>query len=196
MKKQGRVHAKWDEKKWFESLDPKELIDILPVIKAPGGGARVYIPIYPSQEILADKMKESRPDLFKRRLDAYRSLLYAGAQIWEHVLKGTGNGKLGKSYEFHLACEEILAPSRYLDIIRSKIKELAESYGNGNLSQNVLSQKMGQLMEKVDKSYHQQFMDMWDDEFEDNDTIAKMKARLRKREERNRRRNIKIVGGE
>jgi hypothetical protein len=196
MKKQGRDHAKWDEKKWFENLDPKELIDILPVIKAPGGGARVYIPIYPSQEILADKMKESRPDLFKRRLDAYRSLLYAGAQIWEHVLKGTGGGRMGKKYDFHLACEEILAPTRYLDIIKSKVKELVESFGKGYLSRTVLDEKFGQLRDKIDPEYHENFFEIWEDEFDDNEEIRKMKDRLRKREERKRRRNIKIVGDE
>ena len=139
--------ASWEEKiiaekrKWIDKLDGKELIDNLPVIKNPGSGQRVQMPIYPSQEILADKLKEARPDLFKRRLDVYRSLLYLGGQIWEHVFKTTNKLKLGEIYEFHLACEDVLSPSHDLDIIRSKIRELAESYGKGNLSHAVL---MGQ----------------------------------------------------
>jgi hypothetical protein len=185
--------ASWEEKiiaekrKWIDKLDGKELIDNLPVIKNPGSGQRVQMPIYPSQEILADKLKEARPDLFKRRLDVYRSLLYLGGQIWEHVFKTTNKLKLGEIYEFHLACEDVLSPSHDLDIIRSKIRELAESYGKGNLSHAVLMGQRDNLKNKLNVKFHEKYLEMWEDEFENNEEIAKMNERLRKREYRKRK---------
>jgi hypothetical protein len=185
--------ASWEEKviaekrKWIEKLDPKELIDCLPVIKSPGGGQRVQLPIYPSQEILADKLKEARPDLFKRRLDVYRSLLYLGGQIWEHVFKATNKLKLGEIYEFHLACEDVLSPSHDLDIIRSKVRELAESYGKGHLSHAVLMGQRDKLKAKLNPKFHEKYLEIWEDEFENNEEIVKMNERLRKREYRKRK---------
>jgi hypothetical protein len=193
MKLKGREHANWtkemiaEKRKWIDKLDPKEIIDCLPVIKSPGGGQRVQMPIYPSQEILADKLKEARPDLFKRRLDVYRSFLYLGGQIWEHVLKGANNLHLGAKYEFHLACEEVLSPSRDLDLIHSKVRELAESYGKGHLSHSVLMGQRDILMEKLDPKFHEKYLEIWEEEFENNEEIAKMKERLRKREYRKRK---------
>ena len=145
------------------------------------------MPIYPSQEILADKLKEARPDLFKRRLDVYRSLLYLGGQVWEHVFKSTNNLHLGARYEFHLACEEVLSPSRDLDLIRSKVRELAESYGKGHLSHALLMGQRDILKGKLDHKFHEKYLDIWEDEFENNEEIAKMKERMRKRDYRKRK---------
>jgi hypothetical protein len=190
VKIKGSEHAIWTEeiiaekRKWIEKLDPKELIDCLPVIKNAGGGQRVQMPIYPSQEILADKLKEARPDLFKRRLDVYRSLLYLGGQIWEHVFKSTNRLHLGARYDFHLACEEVLSPSRDLDLIRSKVRELAESYGKGHLSHQFLMGQRDILKRKLDPKFHEKYLEIWEDEFENNEEIAKMKDRIRKRDQR------------
>jgi hypothetical protein len=193
MKAKGREYANWSKevieskKKWLEKLDPLELIDCLPVIKSPGGGQRIQMPVYPSQEILADRLKESRPDLFKRRLDVYRSLLYLGGQVWEHVFNTTNHLRLGARYEFHLACEEVLSPSRDLDLIRSKVRELAESYGKGHLSHALLMGQRDILKDKLDPKFREKYLEIWEDEFENNDEIAKMKERIRKREYRKRK---------
>jgi len=193
MRVKGNEHAIWTEeiiaekKKWIQKLDPKELIDCLPVIKSQSGGQRVQLPIYPSQEILADKLKEARPDLFKRRLDVYRSFLYLGGQIWEHIFSSTNHLKLGARYDFHMACEEVLSPSRDLDLIRSKIRELAESYGKGHLSHPFLMGQRDILKSKLDVKFHEKYLEIWEDEFENNEEIARMKERLRKRDYRKRK---------
>jgi len=193
MRIKGNEHAIWTEeiiaekRKWIQKLDAKELIDCLPVIKSQGGGQRTQMPIYPSQEILADKLKEERPDLFKRRLDVYRSFLYLGGQIWEHVFKTSNRLKLGARYEFHLACEEVLSPSRDLDLIRLKIRELAESYGKGHLSHDILMGQRDILKSKLEAKFHEKYLEIWEDEFENNEEISKMKERLRKRDYRKRK---------
>jgi hypothetical protein len=49
---------------------------------------------------------------------------------------------------------------------------------------------MGQrdiLKSKLDVKFHEKYLEIWEDEFENNEEIARMKERLRKRDYRKRK---------
>lgn len=197
MKVKGRKVALYDEgnpgePKWFEVIDPETTIDKLPVVHSEKGCKRIAVPVFQSTELLAAKLHEARPDLYRVQLDAYRSMMEIGKQVLSYCYSKTNRMKLGKAYKFHIECEKILAPAKFLEIIQSQVEKLAEMYGKELLSRDVTTLQRDKLRAEIPPEFQEKFDQIWENQFENNEEIAKMKNRLRQREWRKRNKAVEF----
>jgi len=183
---------------WYDGLDSKEIVDLLPIMsKVKGSMERVQIPIHQSTVVIATQLRERYPQKFRINLDVYKSMLYAGRQLFDYVLmKGKSKIKDSRSYKLAMIMEE-LDTTLYDEIfVEELLKRLLEGYLSGG--QGIYSrEKILAKIELIKPLLPQELIDRCDifvDEELDNESVKRrVEDRLRKRKYRESKKNLRVV---
>jgi hypothetical protein len=189
-----------DERKaqWFTTLIPEEISDILPIMThAKGAKLRISIPVFDSTELIATKLREKYPNKFRINLDVYRSLVHAGGQLFDFVfLQGEDGVKKSKAYQMEKIMEEVKGEIYTMSTLEDTLQTLLEghlSHGKGPFS----GQKIRGTIEKLKPLLSEEMRDRCDifleEELDSPENIKRVKERIRKREYRDRMKNIHLV---
>jgi hypothetical protein len=198
----GHTKVKETEKQhWFLTLDPATIQDLLPVFNTQdrkGQGVRTQLYIHPSTEVIATMIRERCPQLkFKINLDVYRSMLYAGRQLFEYVFlrhpELTKKSKRYKLFQVMNAAETELYDMKWLESFLDTLMEGHLSQGTGEFSRDKICGTIDSLKLLLSPELQARCDNFIDEELDSESVRVKVKERLRKREYRERMKNIKLV---
>ncbi len=185
---------------WFSSINAKYVIDILPVMTySKGQTVRLQIPVHESTEIIAIKIREKYPEKFRINLDVYKSMLYAGRQLFDHVfLQNADDAKKSKNYQMAKLLDSVEAITFDAGCLEKFLEKLLEGYvktGQGAFSRDNILAKIEEMKQFLSENLKARCDNFIDEEIDSEAVKLKMKERLRKREYRDRKRNIHLVDG-
>ena len=187
-----------NEAPWHSGLKVKKIIDKMPIMTHSAGATeRVQLPVHPSTEILVTMIREKHPELFKINLDVHRSMHYAGRQLFERVfLDNADKAQAGRLYELSQLMDEVDQVSydaSWLDTFLAKTMEKYMTHGEGQYSRENIVKKIEDIKRLLPIELHPRCDNFIDDELDSQQTQARIKERLRKREYREKRKKIKMV---
>lgn len=201
MKETGKDHFKVglpEKTCWTDNLNPKDLVDHLPIMNAQSQGPRVSVPIHNSTEVIADMIREQHPELkFKRNLDVYKSFLYAGRQVFERAyLKDKAQSKLNKKYKMAKIMESAELSIHDAKWLEGALEILLEGYlsrGQGQFERDKIIVTIEELKPLLSEELQGRCDNFIDEDLDAPDVQRRAKDRLRQRECRKRKENIRIV---
>jgi hypothetical protein len=184
---------------WFDPLDPKVVIDLLPVIKGSiKQGTRVPIPVYESVELIATKIRERYP-IFRINLDVFRSMLYAGSQVFDLAYLGSKHDiQQSKNYKMMRVMDKIESVSYDGQFVENLLKKLMEGYlsqGHGVFSRDKIIGTIEEIRPLLTEDLQERCDNFIEEDLNSSEVINRTKERIRKREYRERRKNINLVVG-
>lgn len=199
----GHVIDKDEKPRWFDSLNPVDIMDMLPIItsrSSKGQSMRVQLPVHNSTEVVATMVREQCPHLgFKINLDVYRSMLYAGRQLFELVyLRDEHLSKRSKKYKMNKILEAVDLEIFSMKWLEEKLESLMEGYlsqGQGTFSRDKIIGTIDELRPFLSEELQARCDNFVDEELDSDIAKIKIKERLRKREYRKRKETIKLVSG-
>lgn len=201
----GRIHHKTSraaveegDNPWYMRLDPMEIIDGLPNMShSRGQGERIQMPIHNSTVTIATQIKEQNPEKFRINLDVYRSMLYAGRQLFDWCyLKNSHKVKGSKAYQLAKIMEELDAITYDENFVEEMLKRLIEGYlsqGQGIFSRDNILAKIEEIRPLISDELNARCDIFIDEELDSEVTKRRVMERLRKRDQRERRKNISLV---
>lgn len=190
-------------KPWgFEKLNTREVIENFPIMTfSKGAKTRLQLPIHESTEIVATRIREKYPHLFRIDLDVFKTMIYAGRMIMEyHFLKG--DKTLNESVAFKLASlrddlERKLFVWNTLEEVLNLAKEayLSQKNGtfsgtNGTFSGTQIWDKIEELAKQLGDEGRERVETFIDDEIENPIVKERIQERLRKREYRRNKQKL------
>jgi hypothetical protein len=190
--------AVMEKPKWYAKLDPTEIIDNLPVFsKSYSQKNRIYLPIHPSTEMTATMIREKYKTKFKINLDVYRSMLYAGRQLFEYVyLSHAEDIKNTKSFKMTTilsSIEETLWDSACLEKLLNSLLEGHLSQGQGAFSRDKICGTIDEIRPFLSPELQFRCDNFIDEELDSPEVKQRIKERIRKREYRERKKSIHLV---
>jgi hypothetical protein len=185
---------------WFASINAKGVVDILPIMThSKGQNVRIQLPIHSATEIIATKIREKYPEKFRINLDVYKSMLYAGRQLFDHVFLGHSEDiKKTKSYRLSKIMEDMDTTFYDVNFVEEMLKRLLEGYlsqGQGQFSRDKILDKIEEIKPLLSEELQARCDNFIDDELDAEESKVKIRERIRKREYRERKKNIKLVEG-
>jgi len=186
---------------WTDKLNPKELINCIPIIKGQSskGQRRISIPVYESIEIAAAQIREGCPELkFKINLDVLRSMLNAGCQLFKKVyLENHSLSKLSQKYKMSKVMEAVETHIYNSNFVEESLQKLLEGYllaqGQGTFKRDKIIGTIDELKPFLSEELQARCDSFIDEELDSLEVEKRIKERLRKRDYRNRIKNIKLV---
>jgi len=181
---------------WYDGLDFKNIVDLLPVIRGKENNSdRVQMSIHKSTVVVATQIREKNPGKFKINLDVYRSMLYAGRQLFDLVYLKHGDKK-SKSY--HMAkiiedLEDTVYTQVFVDELLKKLLEGYLSQGQGQFSRDRILEKIEEIKPLLTQELIDRCDNFIDDELDSVEVRARIKERLRKREYRKNNKKNNVV---
>ena len=183
---------------WYTSLSSEEIVDILPIMThSKGQNIRIQLPIHAATEVIATKIREKYPEKFRINLDVYKSMLYAGKQLFDFVfLEHFEDVKRSKSYRMSKIMEEMDTTFYDANFVEEMLKKLLEGYlsqGQGQFSRDKILDKIEQMKPLLSEELKERCDIFIDEEIDAEDVRARVKERLRKRDYRKRKKNLYLV---
>lgn len=201
----GRLHTKSSEQildegdsPWYSLLDANEITDKLPNMShAKGQTERIQMPVHNSTVTIATQIREQYPEKFRINLDVYRSMLYAGRQLFDWCyLKNSSKAKKSKAYQLAKIMEELDSTTYDVNFVEELLKRLLEGYlsqGQGTYSRDNILAKIEEIRPLISEELNER-CDIFIDEELDSEVIKRrVTERLRKRDQRERKKNIHLV---
>ena len=183
---------------WFKTLDPEEIVDLLPVISNKKGQMeRIKLPLHNSTVTIATQIREQYPQKFRINLDVYRSMLYAGRQLFDYVLlknkKGVKNSKNYKLAKIMEGLDNVMYDSNFVEELLQKLLEGHLSTGTGPYSRENILERIEKIRPLLSDELGEQ-CDNWVDDELDNESIKRrVEDRLRKRKYREDKKRLRVV---
>ena len=195
---EGAVRQPTAGGEWFSSISAKDVIDKLPLMTySKGQKERIQIPVHPSTEIIATKIREKYPEKFRINLDVYKSMLYAGRQLFDHVfLRNADDAKKSKNYRMAKLLDSVQAITFDAGCLEKFLEKLLEGYlstGQGSFSRDNILAKIDEMKPLLSEDLKARCDIFIDEELDSEAVKLKMKERFRKREYRERKKNIHLV---
>ena len=192
-------YEKYDKKAdvhWYDGLDFKKIEDILPVIRKKERDAeRIQIPVSSSTVLMANKIREKHPEKFRINLDVYRSMLYAGRQLFDevylkHAHKDSKSYKLAKIME---SIDETIYTQVFVEELLEKLLEGYLSQGQGQFSRDKILAKIDEIKPLLTPDLVARCDNFIDDELDSPIIQARIKERLRKRAYRENKKKNNVL---
>jgi len=197
MIKKGRERAKHrntkkedapeNQQPWFDTLIADDIVDILPVMKNVQG-ERIQLPIHNSTVTIATMIREKYPQKFRINLDVYKSMLYAGRQLFDYVfLKHDMTDKEAKLYKMAKLMEDVdetFYDSVFVEDFLKKNLEGYVTYGTGKFSRDSIICHIEEAKQLMSKDLQERCDNFIDEELDSSENKVRVQARLRKRKER------------
>lgn len=204
-KKKQRSQGEPLFKPWWTGLKAEKIIDNMPIMThAKGMSKRVQLPVHESTEVIATMILEKHPEKFKITLDVYKSMLYAGRQLFEFMFLENGgvvnNSKMQKLAKYLHEYERLTFWENWLE---DHLDKLAEHFMNCNVHvfsgndyegyQMQIRQKVEKVKELVPEQLHKRCDIFLEEEINSEAIRERVKERLRKRDYRERKKNLQLV---
>jgi len=194
----AETENKDDKQNWFLGLVIEDIVDKLPIMThAKEQKERIQIPVHPSTDLIVTMIREKYPEKFRINLDVYKSMVYAGRQLFEYVfLQHVGDVKKSKRYKMAKAADEVDSISYDINWLNNYLDKLMEGYlsqGQGDFGRDKILGKIEDIKELIPEDLHCRCDNFIDEELDSELTKARIRERLRKREYRERTKNIKLV---
>ena len=183
---------------WFKTLDPEEIVDLLPVISNKKGQMeRIKLPLHNSTVTIATQIREQYPQKFRINLDVYRSMLYAGRQLFDYVLLKNKHGvKDSKGYKLAKIMEGLdnaMYDAGFVEELLQKLLEGHLSTGTGNYSREKILEQLEEVKPLLSPELIEQCDNWVDDELDNESVKRRVDERLRKRKYRESKKNLRVV---
>jgi hypothetical protein len=185
---------------WWEGLSVPAIIDKLPNFTRSerGMNTRLSIPVHHSTETIVTQIREKYPGKFRINLDVYKSMLYAGRQLFEYVyLTNHDDVKRSRGYKIAKILESVeqsAFDAACLETLLEKLLEGHLSHATGDFSRDKILAKIDEIRPILSPEL-QERCDIFIDEEMNSETVkARVKSRLRQREYRKNKKNIHLVG--
>lgn len=187
-----------EKKEWFDGIDVKEIIDLLPVMrKTEGGSERIQIPVHNSTLRIATQIREQNSGKFKINLDVLRSMLYAGRQLYDLAyLKNSKEAKKSKGYRLAKIIEELDEATYDIAFVEDLLQRLLEGYvsqGTGQFSRDNILAKIDEIKPELSTDLVERCDNFIDDEMDSPEVQDRIKARVRKRLSRLKQKESKVI---
>lgn len=192
-------YEKYDEKAkthWYDGLDFKKIEDSLPLIKKKDKDVeRIQIPINVSTVTIATRIREKHPGKFRINLDVYRSMLYAGRQIFDQVyLKNKNENSKGyKLAKIMESLDETIYTQVFVEEFLEKLLEGYLSQGQGQFSRDKILAKIEEIKPLLTPDLVARCDNFIDDELDSPVNQARIKERLRKRAYREKLKKDNVI---
>ncbi len=207
MKTKPRSHGKIEKGKksekpkipWFAKLNIKKIISLIPIMThSKGVRDRIQLPVHPSTTLIATMIREKYPSLFKIDLDVHRSMHYAGRQLFEYMyLNNEDKVRAGKQFRLAEMMDDVVSvsyDSNWLESFLGRLMEGYLSHGYGRFSRESIIAKIEETKELIPPELYSRCDNFIDDELDSPMIQARIKERLRKRDYRNRKKKLRVVG--
>ncbi len=205
MRGEAKERGRWDNYEkydkesgvhWYDGLDFEKIVDILPVIRGKEDKVeRIQVPIHNSTITIATQIREKNPEKFRINLDVYRSMLYAGRQIFDLVyLKNTD--KKSKSYKMAKIMEELEETIYTQVFVEDMLEKLLEGYlsqGQGQFSRDKILAKIEEIKPLLTPDLVARCDNFIDNELDSPAIQARIKERLRKRAYRESKKKNNVI---
>ena len=195
----GSVKSDNGDMLWFEDLDPFEIVDHLPIIiNNRGQKERIQMPLHESTETMATKIREKYPQKFRINLDVYRSMLYAGRQLFEYVyLRDDKVVRNSRGYQMAKMIDEVDQATYDKVFVDEMLKKLMEGYlahGQGKFSRDNIIAQVEDMKVLIPADLQARCDNFIDEELDSEDIKRRVSERLRKREYRDKKSKLRLVG--
>ena len=183
---------------WYKGLDPAAIVDLLPVMShSKGQVERIQVPIHTSTVTVATQIREQYPQKFRINLDVYKSMLYAGRQLFDLVLlKNHSKVKDSRSYKLAKIMEELdttLYDETFVDELLKRLLEGYLSTGQGIYSRDKILDKIEMIKPLLSPELIDKCENFVDEELDSESVKRRVEERLRKRRYREGRKKLKVV---
>lgn len=172
---------------WFDTLIAEDIVEILPVMKNVQG-ERIQLPIHNSTVTIATMIREKYPQKFRINLDVYKSMLYAGRQLFDYVFLKHNiteeDERLHKMAELMDDLDKTFYNSIYVEDFLKKHLEGYITYGTGKFSRDSIICHIEKMKELMPQDLQERCDNFIEEELDAPENRIRVQARLRKRQER------------
>lgn len=184
----------------FDTLDRDHVFANIPIMAGSKGmHNRIQLPIHDSTEILATKIREKHYTLFRINLDVYKTMLYIGRQVLEWLLLGQDTQILkSKTYQLAMVKDKLEKASFYENCLEDILQKLLDGYlshGTGEFSRDNILGQIDEIRPHLSQTMLDR-VDQWiEDELDSEITQSRVKEKLRKRKQREVKKNLRVMEG-
>jgi hypothetical protein len=196
---QPHTEAEARKNAWWERLVVEEILNKLPNFTRTekGMNIRISVPVHHSTETIVTQIREKYPQKFRINLDVYKSMLYAGRQLFEYVyLSHSEEVKKSRGYKMAKILESVeqqFFDRACLETFLEKLLEGYLSHVTGDFSRDKILAKIDEMRPLLSPEL-QERCDIFIDEELDSDIVKqRVRDRLRQREYRKNKKNIHLV---
>lgn len=193
------TEAQAQKARWWDNLNIDDLIDKLPNFSRGdrGMGLRISVPVHQSTETIVTQIRERYPQKFRINLDVYKSMLYAGRQLFEYVyLSHAEDVKKSKQYRMAKILESVeqtFFDEVCLETLLQKLLEGHLSHVTGQFSCDKILAKIDEIRPLLSPELQERCDIFIEEELNSEDTKKRVRDRLRQREYRNTKKNLELV---
>lgn len=191
--------AKKENKNWWDSLVPEEIIDLLPIMtNSKGDKERIQLPIHPSSVRIATQIREQNGEKFKINLDVYKSWFYAGRQLHDlcFLKSRASKNKHSRGYKMTKIMEALdntIYDSIFVEELLTKLMEGYVKSGQGQFTRENILAKIEEVKLLLPEDLSTRCDIFVDEELDSPEMKMKVKDRVRQRVYRDNLKKNKVV---
>jgi hypothetical protein len=171
--------------KWYEMIDYKKIIPLLPVLRnIRGSKTKINLWMFSEIDNACQSMFERNKSFFRFRAQVDIFCFYLGSKMMEQIFllnNGFPKSKLSLMLE---ACEKEYLIYDEMKILKEKFKTDLEKFWEGYISDEEIYAKQAQYVQVLSEAQNQRKMAKIFDDMIGQENNTRIKDRLRKRSER------------